>query len=69
MERKIKNKLDLIRYCDELGDPNFRSSQGNDEFKQRKKERMKERKKGRKKESKRNEGRKNCAFCRRALRG
>ena len=36
-------KLDLIRHGDKLGDPNFRSSQGKDQFK-RKKERKKERK-------------------------
>ena len=39
--------LDLIRHGDKLGDPNFRSSQGKDQFK-RKKERKKERKKVRK---------------------
>ena len=41
--KKNKNKLDLIRHWDKLGDPNFRLSQGKDKF---------ETKKGRKKEMK-----------------
>ena len=43
--------LDLIRHGDKLGDPNFRSSQGKDQF-ERKKERKKESKKEMKVEKK-----------------
>ena len=39
-DTQIQSKLDLIRHGDKLGDPNFRSSQGQDKY-ERKKERKK----------------------------
>ena len=82
--RKLTEKLDLIRHGDKLGDPNFRSSQGQDKF-ERKKERKKEKKQCNthliysinsvdvsgsygNKLMKRKENWAFCAFCRRAIR-